>query len=93
MWYFILECRKSQLVFPGGLLRPSPSSIRINSLDYIELGINEGVFNITKKASKSGKGQKFKFDMTKDGKLDVSFVRFDCSEKKMKRKIALIIIL
>ena len=46
-------------------------------LEKIVKHVNEGVYNITKKASKSGKGQKFKFDMTKDGKLDVSFVRFD----------------
>ena len=55
-------------------------------LEKIVKHVNEGVYNITKKASKSGIGQKFKFDMTKDGKLDVSFVRFDCSEKQMKRK-------
>jgi len=55
-------------------------------LEKIVKHVNEEVYSITKKASKSRIGQKFKFDMTKDGKLDVSFVRFDCSEKKMKRK-------
>lgn len=55
-------------------------------LEKIVKHVNEGIYNITKKSSKSGIGQKFKFDMTKDGKLDVTFVRFDCSEKNMKRK-------
>ena len=55
-------------------------------LEKIVKHVNEGIYSITKKSSKSGIGQKFKFDMTKDGKLDVTFVRFDCSEKNMKRK-------
>ena len=55
-------------------------------MEKIVKHVNEGIYSITKKSSKSGIGQKFKFDMTKDGKLDVTFVRFDCSEKKMKRK-------
>ncbi|MDA7577103.1 hypothetical protein N8700_03720 [Candidatus Pelagibacter sp.] len=55
-------------------------------LDKIVKDVNDGIYEITKKASKSGIGQKFKFDMTKDGKLDVTFVRFNCSEKNMKRK-------
>ena len=55
-------------------------------LEKIVKHVNEGIYNITKKSSKSGIGQKFKFDMTKDGKLDVTFVRFNCSEKNMKRK-------
>lgn len=55
-------------------------------LEKIVKHVNEEIYNITKKSSKSGIGQKFKFDMTKDGKLDVTFVRFNCSEKNMKRK-------
>lgn len=55
-------------------------------LEKIVKHVNEGIYSITKKSSKSGIGQKFKFDMTKDGKLDVTFVRFNCSEKNMKRK-------
>ena len=55
-------------------------------LEKIVKYANDGIYEITKKASKSGIGQKFKFDMTKDRKLDVTFVRFDCSEKQMKRK-------
>ena len=44
---------------------------------------NDKLLEITAKNKKSnGEGQKFKYDFTKDGKLDVSFVRMNFSQKK-----------
>ena len=43
---------------------------------------NDKLLEITAKNKKSnGEGQKFKYDFTKDGKLDVSFVRMNFSQK------------
>lgn len=50
--------------------------------EWIEIA-DKYILNATKKSSRSNVGQKFKWDFRKDGKLDVSFLRFPITEKEM----------
>ena len=53
-------------------------------IEKLTLKVNKMFEKLTAKNKKSnGKGQKFKLDLTKEGKLDLTFLRLDITKKEL----------